>query len=58
MMRPEASRWVPLNDPDELLCVAELPVTRPEASRNWVRVAAAPVVWVFALPSTLPLASR
>jgi hypothetical protein len=33
IIRPEASRCVPLNDPDELPRIAELPVKRPEESR-------------------------
>ncbi len=33
IISPEASRCLPLNDPDELPLVAELPVNRPEASR-------------------------
>ena len=58
--RPEASRCVPLNDPDELPLVVELPVSRPEASRYWVLVAVPlPLpVRVSALPARRPLASR
>ena len=56
--RPDASRWVPLNDPEELPLVVELPVSRPEASRYWVLVAVPLPVRVSVLPARRPLASR
>jgi hypothetical protein len=56
--RPEASRWVPVNDPEGLPLVEELPVSRPEASRYWVFVAEPLPVRVSALPARRPLASR
>ena len=31
--RPDASRWVPVSDPEGLAFVVWLPVSRPEASR-------------------------
>lgn len=48
--RPEASRCVPVNDPDLLPVAAELPASRPEASRYWVLVAEPLPVRVSALP--------
>jgi hypothetical protein len=56
--RPELSRWLPVNDPDELPLEVELPVRRPEASRYWVLVAEPLPVRVPALPAERPLASR
>jgi hypothetical protein len=58
VIRPEASRCVPVNDPDELPLVAELPVMRPDESRYWVFVAEPLPVRVSALPAKRPLASR
>ena len=55
--RPEASRLVPVTDPDEPF-VAWLPAERPEASRKSVRWPLVPLVRVVALPATRPLPSR
>ena len=56
--RPDASRWVPVNDPEGLVFVVWLPVSRPEASRYWVLVPEPLPVRVSALPAMRPLASR
>lgn len=56
--RPDASRWVPVNDPEGLVFVVWLPVNLPEASRYWVFVAVPLLVRVSALPAVRPLASR
>jgi hypothetical protein len=56
--RPDASRWVPVSDPEGLAFVVWLPVSRPEASRYWVFVAEPLPVRVSALPAKRPLASR
>jgi hypothetical protein len=56
--RPDASRWVPLNDLEGLAFVIWLLVSRPEASRYWVLVASPPPVRVSALPAMRLLASR
>ena len=62
IIRPEASRRVPVCDPDGLPWVAELPVRRPEASRYWVLVLEPLpeplLVRVLPLPWIRPLASR
>ena len=56
--RPELSRWLPVNDPDEFPLVVKLPAERPEASRKSVRLPLVPLARVVALPATQPLASR
>ena len=56
--RPEASRWVPVNDPEELAFVVWLPVSRPEASRYWVRLRVPANLLVLALLAIRPWASR
>lgn len=48
--RPDASRCVPVDDPDGLPLVVELPVSRPEASRYWVLVAESLRVRLSAVP--------
>ena len=54
---PEASRRVPLTEPEEPL-VVWLPADRPEASPKSVRLPLVPLVREVALPSVRPLASR
>ena len=56
--RPEASRWVPVTDPEWLPLVVWLPVSRPDASRYWVRLPVPETLLVSALPAVRPLASR
>jgi hypothetical protein len=60
VIRPEASRCVPVCDPDGLPLVVELPVMRPEPSRYWVVVPEPEPLWVLVspLPWIRPLASR
>ena len=55
---PELSRPVPVNDPDALPLVAELPVSLPEASRYCVLLPEPSPTRVSALPFRRPLASR
>lgn len=50
--RPEASRWVACEP-----LVVSLPVSLPEASRNWVLLPDPLPVRVSALPAERPLAS-
>ena len=54
--RPEASRRVLVMVP--LPWELSVPVSRPEASRNWVRLPLPKNLLVVALPSMRPLASR
>ena len=54
--RPEASRRVLVMEP--LPWVLSVPVNRPEASRNWVRLPLPEKLLVVALPEMRPLASR
>ena len=54
---PEASRRVPLTEPEEPL-VVWLPADLPEASRKSVRLPLVPFVREVALPVVRPLASR
>jgi hypothetical protein len=58
MIRPDASRRVPVCDPDGLILEVELPVMRPELSRYWVVVPEPLPVRVSPLPWIRPLASR
>ena len=58
VIRPEASRCVPVNDPEELPLVVWLPLSRPDASRYWVLVLEPLPVRVSALQAIRPLASR
>jgi hypothetical protein len=54
--RPEASRRVLVMVP--LPWELSVPVNRPEASRNWVRLPLPKNLLVVALPAMRPLASR
>jgi hypothetical protein len=56
--RPDASRRVPLKDPEGLtLVVVWLPVSRPDASRYCVRLPLPEKLFEVALPVVRPLAS-
>ena len=56
--RADASRWVAVNDPEGLVFVVCLPVSRPDESWCWVLVPEPLPVRVSPLPATRPLASR